>query len=101
MKVLYRERALTDLQEIAEYIYPHSRMGVRNVLAAIHKAIESIAEQPLSARQTSDAAVRLKIVGRYGYKIFYSVSGDAIEILHVRHGSRRPWFLEHNGEEGL
>ena len=33
----------------------------------------------------------MKVVGRYGYKIFYSVGVDAIEILHVRYGARRPW----------
>jgi plasmid stabilization system protein ParE len=36
----------------------------------------------------------MKIVGRYHYKIFYSVGADAIEILHVRHGARRPWLSE-------
>jgi hypothetical protein len=27
----------------------------------------------------------------YHYKIFYSVVGDTVEIIHVRHTSRRPW----------
>jgi plasmid stabilization system protein ParE len=31
-------------------------------------------------------------VGRYPFIVFYSVEGDTIVILHVRHGARRwPW----------
>jgi plasmid stabilization system protein ParE len=29
---------------------------------------------------------------RYPFKIFYTVSGDAVVILHVRHTSRRAWL---------
>jgi toxin ParE1/3/4 len=54
----------------------------------------SAAEHPLSARETSDPAIRVKIVGRFHYKIFYGVGADEIEILHVRHGARRPWVTE-------
>ncbi|MBO0757498.1 MAG: EAL domain-containing protein [Bradyrhizobiaceae bacterium] len=36
----------------------------------------STAEHPLSARETSDPAIRVKIVGRFHYKIFYSVGAD-------------------------
>ena len=33
-----------------------------------------------------------KIVHRYSYKIFYSImNDDMVEIIHVRHTSRRPW----------
>jgi plasmid stabilization system protein ParE len=34
------------------------------------------------------------IVRRYRYKIFYAVAGDTVEIIHVRHASRRPWTGE-------
>jgi plasmid stabilization system protein ParE len=54
----------------------------------------SAAAHPLSARETSDPAIRVKIVGRFHYKIFYGVGADEIEILHVRHGARRPWVTE-------
>jgi toxin ParE1/3/4 len=94
MKVRYRERALADLEQISVYLDERSPAAARKVMDAIHAAINSIADQPLSARRTSDATVRVEIVGRYYYKIFYSVGVDAVEILHVRHGARRPWFVE-------
>jgi plasmid stabilization system protein ParE len=94
MRVLYRDLALADLEKIADYLEKRSPVGARNVAAAIHAAILAIAENPEGARQTSDPAVRLKVVGRYGYKIFYRFGTDTIEILHVRHGARKPWSLD-------
>jgi plasmid stabilization system protein ParE len=64
------------------------------VAEAIFAAIDDIAQNPLGARPTSDPSVRAKVVSRYGYKIFYCVAADAVEILHVRHGARRPWPAE-------
>jgi len=66
----------------------------RNVIEAIRAAISSAADQPLSGRKTSDPAIRVKLVGRYQYKVFYSIGVGEIEILHVRHGARRPWFQQ-------
>jgi toxin ParE1/3/4 len=94
MIVRYRQQALIDLDQISAYLSERSPIGAINVLAAINAAIRDIAQNPFSARQTSDPTVRIKIVRRYLYKIFYSVSDDAIEILHVRHGARRPWVTE-------
>jgi toxin ParE1/3/4 len=94
MKVRYREQALADLENIFNYIDERSPGGARRVIDAVYASIASIADQPLIARRTSDPAVRVKIVGRYHYKIFYSVGADQIEILHVRHGARRPWTVE-------
>src|SRR5262245_45632503 len=94
MRVRYRELALSDLDHIFRYLDERSPAGARKLIDAIHAAIEDVAQNPLSTRRTSDATVRVKIVNRYGYKIFYSVEPDAIEILHVRHGARRPWSVE-------
>jgi len=92
MKVRYRARALSDLDEIYRYLEPRSPSGARNVLRAIHAAIDNIAQYPFSAERTSDPDIRVKVLGRYRYKIFYSVPGtDTVEIVHVRHTARRPW----------
>jgi len=92
MRVHYRSRALFDLEEIFQFINRRSPGGARNVIGAIHDAIAQIAEYPLSAERTSHPSIHVKVVRRYPYKIFYQVGVDHIEILHVRHGARRPWF---------
>jgi plasmid stabilization system protein ParE len=42
--------------------------------------------------ETSVPGIRVRIIGRYRYKIFYSLAeGGTIEIIHIRHTARRPW----------
>ena len=91
MRVRYRELALSDLDRIFRYLDERSVSGAQNVISAIHVAIDDIALNPLTARVTSDPTVRVKIVRRYGYKIFYSVDAEGVEILRIRHGARRAW----------
>jgi toxin ParE1/3/4 len=67
------ERALADLEDIFRYLDERSPAGARKVIEAIHGAIMSAAEHPLSGWETSDPAIRVKIVGRFHYKIFYTV----------------------------
>ena len=93
MKVRYRARAMADLDEIFTFLNDRSPVGAHNVLHAIAGAIDSIAENPLAAPPTSEPDIRVKIVGRYRYKIFYGVVGnESVEIIHVRHAARRPWL---------
>jgi toxin ParE1/3/4 len=92
VKVRYRARALADLGDIFSFLDQRSPTGARNVLRAIHRAIDEVAAHPLGSPRTSEPDVRVKILGRYRYKIFYSVVGnDYVEIIHVRHAARRPW----------
>ena len=95
MKIRYRARALSDLSDIYQYLEPRSPTGARNVLRAIHAAIGNIGQHPYGAEQTSEPDIRVKILGRYRYKIFYSmIETDVVEIIHIRHAARRPWAGE-------
>jgi toxin ParE1/3/4 len=60
-------------------------------MRAIYASVQFLADQPLASQETDRRGVRVKVVQRYSFKIFYSVSNNAIEILHVRHTARRPW----------
>ena len=92
MRLRYRAQALGDLDEMYRYIEQRSPDGARNVLRAIYAGIHLIAERPYASRSTDDPEVHVKVMRRYGYKIFYRiVDGDTVEIMHIRHTSRRPW----------
>jgi plasmid stabilization system protein ParE len=54
MRVVYRELALADLDQIFRYLGARSPAGARAVAAAIHTAISNFAENPLGSRATSD-----------------------------------------------
>ena len=93
MNVVYSPRAARDLEAIAAYYYA---VAGSRIAAAIGERIEHVislvADHPYSApRVLERRGVRVALVLRYPYKIFYRIRGDAIEILHIRHTARRPW----------
>ena len=93
MNVVYSPRAARDLEAIAAY---HHAVAGPRIVAAIGARIEHVinlvAEHPHSApRVLERREVRVALVLRYPYKVFYRIRGDAIEILHIRHTARRPW----------
>jgi toxin ParE1/3/4 len=91
MNIRYRARALADIDEIYQFLNERSPTGAQNVVRALVQAIGEVADHPLASPRTSDPDIRVKILGRYRYKIFYSVAAEFVEIIHVRHAARRPW----------
>jgi len=93
MKLRYSRRATHDLASIHDYLVERSLIGTANVLAAIYLAIEFIRQHPQAAERTTITGVSAKTVKKYRFRIFYRVreQDDTIEIVHVRHTSRRPW----------
>jgi len=96
MKVRYSPRATRDLEAIHEYLIERSPWGASNVMAATFAAIEFIRRNPEASPAVARfPGMRSTIVGRYRFKIFYRVAPEGIvEIVHVRHTSRRPWSGE-------
>ena len=95
MRLRYRALALGDIDEIGRYLEQRSPSGALNVLRAIYAGIRLIAEQPYGSQRANDQGVRVKVLHRYRYKIFYSIlDEDTVEIIHIRHTSRRPWAGE-------
>jgi len=93
MNIRYRAQALADIHHIYDYLKERSPSGANNVLRAIYAGVHLIAEQPYACVQTDNPAIRVKVVPRYRYKMFYTVvDQNSVEILHVRHTSRRPWI---------
>lgn len=92
MIVRYRVRALRDIDSIYRYLHELSPRGASNVLKAIYAGIELIAEQPYASPGAEVNGIRVKVILRYGYKIFYRITDEnQVLILHIRHASRKPW----------
>ena len=89
MKVVYTEEALRDLDEILRFIaanYPAVSAAFEMRLSAV---TERIGRWPASAQEVEQrAGVRSVPLIRYPYKIFYRVTGTAVEILHIHHAVR-------------
>jgi plasmid stabilization system protein ParE len=91
MRVRYTLRALSDREQIFEYLHKRSPSGARNVMRNIRAAVARLAEQPHSGHATDEPAVRVVFVGRHPYKIFCRVREEIVEIAHIRHAARVPW----------
>ena len=92
MKVVYTAAALRDLDEIADWLAVHNPTIAPTIERRIRAVIEHIGRWPESARRsTKRPGVRVIPIGRYPYRVFYRVTDDAVEILHIHHAARRPW----------
>ena len=49
----------------------------------------ALAETPYEGRATDEAGVRVTVVPRLRYFIFYMVEQGEVQITHIRHTSRR------------
>ena len=91
MIVRFTRRAHSDLTEILDYIDMRSPRGAMSVKLAIKRAIDMIGDNPGVGRLTGKGAIRGMPVGRYPYLIYWTVEGNEIWIVHIRHGARMPW----------
>jgi len=94
MRVRYTPEAFSDRERILEYLRERSASGSRNVAVSIREAVAQLGDQPHIGYRTDNPGVRVMFVVRYPYKIFYRVRDDVVEILHIRHTSRRAWAGE-------
>ena len=93
MKVIYTDEALRDLDEVLTFIdlnYPTVSRPFAQRLRAIERRI---GRWPASAEEVEQRrGVRVVPFIQYPYKIFYQVTKEAIEILHIHHAARQePW----------
>jgi addiction module RelE/StbE family toxin len=91
MKIRYSPRAFADREDIFEYLNRRSPDGARNVMAALERTISLLQDQPHSGLRIATSDLRVMLVSRNRYKIFYRILDDAVELVHIRHTSRRPW----------
>lgn len=90
MKVVYTDEALTDMDQIADWLIAHYPAIAPTVGRRIQAVVARIARWPDSARLVPDRPhVRAAPLGRYPYVVFYRVTADTIEILHVHHAARQ------------
>jgi plasmid stabilization system protein ParE len=75
-----------------------SAKTIRRGVACRHPPIDramALANTPYQGREVDEPNVRVIVVPRFRYFIFYTIDGDEIHITHFRHTSRRrPWDVE-------
>jgi toxin ParE1/3/4 len=92
MKLVYSRRALADLTGIATYYSINASQAIaESIERRFIEVTERVGRAPESApRVEQRSEVRVISVIRYPFRIFYRLRRDSVEILHIRHTSRRP-----------
>lgn len=92
MKLVYSRQALADLNRISDYYAASASPAIADSVGRrLEDVIDRICRIPESAPRVSQRSqVRIVTVVRYPFRIFYRVRKDTIDILHIRHTSRRP-----------
>lgn len=90
MRVKWLRKALANLDAEASYIDEDDPAAASRVVARIMAAVSRLAESPELGRPGRVPGTRELIVPKTRYLVPYRVRGNAVEILRVFHGSRRP-----------
>ncbi len=91
MKVRFTSPARSDLESIYAYVSRHDPKAAARIIDGIIERAEALGSHPYTGRPANEAGVRVAALPRYRYLIFYSIAGEELHILHVRHMSRAPW----------
>jgi toxin ParE1/3/4 len=93
MKIRFTQTAIAEIDEIFSYIARHNPTAAAAVIGQIDRTIARLARYPAMGHPKLNAGIRMLPVGRFRqYLVFYTIEGDEVVILSVRHGARRrPW----------
>ena len=91
-EVRYTPLALADREFIFQYLSERSPRGASNVMAAIVSATNQLRDNPEIGIATVFPGIRVIRARRYPYNVYYRIRDNAVELVHIRHTSRRPWL---------
>lgn len=93
MKVVYSVRASEDLRHAAAYYRDQAGPAVAaDIENRIRGLVERLSMFPLSAPVVSGRpSLRMAFLLAPPFHVFYRVRRERLEIVHIRHATRRPW----------
>lgn len=89
MRVRLTATAAAEVDDILTFLKGENPTAARRVAAKLEDTLGHLQRFPYSASATDDPEVRMAIVGRYPYLIFYTITDDELVIRNVRHAARR------------
>jgi plasmid stabilization system protein ParE len=99
MKVRYTDPAIEDFQQATAYFLEHAPFVAADFADSVDRAIAQLRENPYLVQETERAGIRRWYINRFRYSIYYTIAGDELVFLHIRHAARlRPWEHDRNDE---
>jgi toxin ParE1/3/4 len=86
--VIWTELAISDIRLIRSYIAQFNPKAAADMASRLLAAGDSLTDQPERGRHIG--ARRRQLAAVWPYLIRYRVTPDAVYVLRVRHGARRP-----------
>jgi plasmid stabilization system protein ParE len=90
-------RAERDAEAAIRYLRRHSRATAWRWHAALLEAVRSLEGQPERcglAPEAEELAIELRqlLFGkrRHVYRLLFTIAGNTVNVLHIRHATRRP-----------
>ena len=89
MNIRWDVRALEDLRDIRRYTVKRGSPAAANhVREHLRTRIARLLTRPLIGVLTSNPEIRILPPTRYPYRIYYTIQGDDVVILHIRHSAK-------------
>jgi len=94
MKVRFTAVARREIAEILSYIAHDNPVAARKVAFEIETTVALLSRHPRIAIVVHESGARAKLVGRFQYRIFYTIDDDTLTVRNVRSTRRRlPWDI--------
>lgn len=94
MIVRWLERAIVDLEDIADYIAMDNPDAALGILDRVEGSAAAIPDNPRLGRSGRVAGTRELIIAGTPYLIVYRIGLDTIDVLRVLHGAQQ-WPPSH------
>jgi addiction module RelE/StbE family toxin len=92
MKVRYTATAVAEIEEILSHIAADNRSAAAALAVEIQRTVQLIQDNPELGPVVHIGGIRASIVGRFDYRIFYTLASEVVIIRNVRSMKRsRPW----------
>jgi len=89
MNLRWDTRALQDLRDIRNYVAVHgSPAAADRIRQHLRSRVDRLLTNPFVGVATTNPQIRILPPTRYPYRIYYTVQGDNVVILHIRHTAR-------------
>ena len=92
MKVRYTDPAADELDGAITYYRDYVPSLLVEFANSIDDSVAHIGDNPYLAQETEKPGIRRWYIRRFRYSIFYTVAGEEVIIISIRHAARRwPW----------
>jgi plasmid stabilization system protein ParE len=89
MKVRFTLPAHADLHGIHSFISKDDPIAASRVVTRLIERARAPGETPHEGRETDEPNIRVIVVPRLRYFIFYTIAENEVHVTHIRHTSRR------------